>query len=125
LTLDVLDDTNAVVATGSADCLRPPPPPPSFTVTGSCSAHAMGAFTITDVGGDMPAAYTWRIDKQGSRSRKPLATGSFQINAGQSLKVNSNGGNGTFTLSVLDTTNKVVATGSIRCRQDDHGPRHH
>lgn len=128
LTLDVLDTTNAVVATGSADCVKPPPPPPpppSFTVTGACSAHAIGAFTITDVGGNMTAPYTWRIDKQGARSRKPLATASFQLNGGQSLKVNSVGVYGTLTLSVLDTTNKVVATGSIRCREDGHDPRHH
>ena len=126
LTLDVLDATNTVVATGSADCVKPPPPPPpSFTVTGACSAHAIGAFTITDVGGDMPAPYTWRIDKQGSHSRRPLATASFQINSGQSLNVDSVGQYGTFTLSILDTANKVVATGSMRCREDDHGPRHH
>jgi hypothetical protein len=126
LTLDVLDATNTVVATGSADCVKPPPPPPpSFTVTGACSAHAIGAFTITDVGGNMPAPYTWRIDKQGSHSRRPLATASFQINSGQSLNVNSVGQYGTFTLSILDTANKVVATGSMRCREDNHGPRHH
>jgi hypothetical protein len=39
--------------------------------------------------------------------------------------VSSIGGYGTFTLSVLDATKTVVATGSIVCREDEHGGRHH
>jgi hypothetical protein len=128
VTLDVLDPANVVVASGSTVCVKPPPPPPPpppvFEVTGTCDAHAVGAFTITDVGGNMPAPYTWRIDRKGVRSRRPLSTAPFQINADQSLNVNTSGEYGVLTLSVLDTTKKVVATGSIRCREDRH-PRHH
>jgi hypothetical protein len=73
----------------------------------------------------MTAPFTWRIDKQGVRSRKPLATASFQINGGQSLTANFRGEHGTWALSVVDTSKQVVATGSIRCRESAHDRGHH
>jgi hypothetical protein len=113
LTLDVLDASNAVVATGSMFCQSPPPPvPPSFTVSASCAPDATGTMTITDNGGNMTVPFTWRLDLNGV----PVAQNSFQLNAGQSFTLSTSGLYGTLTLDVLDASNTVVATGSMFCQ---------
>ena len=127
LTMDVLDPSNTVIATGSTTCqVTPPPPPPAFNVGGNCTRRGLGVFTISDVGGDMPTPFTWRIDRRRNRSVVPIAQGSFQIHAGQSTSVNTRGQYGTLSLSVLDTSNTTVASGSIVCQApDDRDNRRH
>jgi len=112
LTLDVLDPSNMVVASGGMFCpTPPPPPPPSFTVSAACAANATGVITITDVGGNMPVPFVWRLKLNGT----PIAQNAFQLNAGQFFTINTSGLFGTLTLDVLDTTNAVVASGSMFC----------
>lgn len=112
LTLDVLDTSNAVVASGTTFCQSPPPPlPPAFTVGANCTSGS-GAFVITDVGGNMTVPFTWRLSLDGT----PIASNGFQLNAGQSINVNTSGLFGALTMDVLDTTNAVVATGSTTCQ---------
>ncbi len=110
LTLDVLDTSNAVVASGSMFCQSPPPP--SFTVSAACATNSTGVMTITNVGGDMNVPFTWRLSLNGT----PIAENTFQINAGQSFTINTSGLFGTLTLDVLDTSNAVVASGSMLCQ---------
>ena len=110
LTLDVLDTSNTVVASGSMFCQSPPPP--SFTVSAACAANSTGVMTITNVGGDMTVPFTWRVSLNGT----PIAQNTFQLTAGQSFTINTSGLYGTLTLDVLDTSNTVVASGSMLCQ---------
>jgi len=113
LTLDVLDTSNTVVASNSMFCQSPPPPvPPSFSVSATCAANATGVMTIANVGGDMTVPFSWRLSLNGTL----IAQDSFQINAGQSFTINTSGLYGTLTLDVLDTSNTVVASGSMFCQ---------
>jgi hypothetical protein len=115
LTMDVLDTTSTVVATGSTFCLSPTatptPAPPAFQVSAACSPDANGVLIITNTGGNMPTPFTWRLSLNGT----PVAQNSFQISPGQSFNVSTSGLYGTLTMDVLDTTNTVVATGSTFC----------
>jgi hypothetical protein len=115
LTLDVLDTTNTVVATGSMFCESPTATPtltpPSFQVSAACAPNSVGVMTITNTGGNMTTPFTWQISLNGT----PIAQNTFQINSGQSLNINTSGLFGTLILDVLDTTNTVVATGSMFC----------
>jgi hypothetical protein len=110
LTLEVLDTSNTVVASGSTFCQSPPPP--SFTVSAACAANAVGVMTITNVGGNMPVPFTWRLNLNGT----PIAQNTFQLNAGQTFNLSTSGLFGTLTLEVLDTSNTVVASGSMFCQ---------
>ena len=68
--------------------------------------------TITNVGGDMTVPFTWRVSLNGT----PIAQNTFQLTAGQSFTINTSGLYGTLTLDVLDTSNTVVASGSMFCQ---------
>lgn len=112
LTVDVLDTSNAVVASGSMFCPPPPPPtPPSLTLSASCAADATGLITIADVGGRMPVPFTRRLSRNGT----PIATGAFQLNAGQSTSLHTSGVFGTLGLDVLDASKAVIASATMLC----------
>jgi uncharacterized membrane protein len=115
LTLDVLDTTNTVIATGSMFCMSPTATPtavpPSFQVSAACAPNSTGLMTITNTGGDMTTPFTWRVSLNGT----PIAQNTFQLSAGQTFNINTSGLFGTLTLDVLDTTNTVIATGSMFC----------
>ncbi len=67
--------------------------------------------TITDTGGDMKDAFTWRISLNGTQ----IAQNTFKLTAGQTFNINTAGLFGTLTLDVLDLANTVVASGSMVC----------
>ncbi len=112
LTMDVLDASNVVVASGSTFCHSSlPPGPPSFIVSANCTLDGNGTATITDVGGNMTVPFTWQLKRNGTLTSQS----SFRIDAGQSTNVRTSRVSGTLTLDVLDTSNVVVASGSMFC----------
>ena len=112
LTLDLLDTSGVVVASASTFCPTAPAPTlPAFTVSASCAPDATGVITITDVGGAMTVPFTWHLSLNGT----PIATGSFQLTAGQSTTVNTSGIFGTLALDVLDPSNVAIASASMFC----------
>jgi hypothetical protein len=68
--------------------------------------------TITNIGGNMTTPFTWRISQDGT----PIAQNTFQVSPGQTFNISTSGLFGTLVMDVLDTTNTVVASGSMLCQ---------
>jgi hypothetical protein len=69
---------------------------PIFTLSASCTPSAQGTFTITNTGTNMTGPGTWTLNLNGT----PIATNSFQLNAGASTSINTSGLFGTLDLFV-------------------------
>jgi hypothetical protein len=113
LKTDVLDASNAVVASGSAFCpTPPPPPPPAFTIGASCDVTASGTFVIANAGSSMTVPFTWRLSLNGT----PVATNSFQLAAAQATTIRTSGLFGALTLDILNPSGVAVASAPAFCQ---------
>jgi hypothetical protein len=103
----------AAPATVSTFCQSPTATPtlaptlaPTISLSASCTPDAQGTFTITNTGSNMTGPGTWTLLLNGT----PLATNSFQLNAGASINVNTSGLFGTLE---LDTSGGGAAPATI------------
>jgi hypothetical protein len=100
----------AAPATVSTFCQSPTATPtlvpPTIKLTASCTPDAQGTFTITNIGSNMTGPGTWTLLLNGT----PLATNSFQLNAGASTNVNTSGLFGTLE---LDTSGGGAAPATV------------
>ncbi len=67
---------------------------PILSLSASCTPSAQGTFTITNTGSDMTGPGTYTLLLNGT----PIATNSFQLNAGASTNINTSGLYGTLEL---------------------------
>ena len=81
-------------------------PVPVLSLTASCDADAQGTFTITNIGADMTGPGTYTLLLNGT----PIASNTFQLNAGQSTQVRTAGLFGTLE---LDTSGGGTSPASV------------
>jgi hypothetical protein len=84
---------------------------PVLSVTASCDAAANGTFVITDTVANMTSAGTWTLSLNGT----PIATNTFQLNAGASISVSTSGLFGTLVLTALGGGSAGSAIASTFC----------
>ncbi len=84
---------------------------PVLSVTAACDTAANGTFVITDTVANMTSAGSWTLSLNGT----PIATNSFQLNAGQSTSIHTSGLFGTLVLTALGGGSSGSAIGSTFC----------
>ncbi|MBK6794147.1 MAG: PD40 domain-containing protein [Anaerolineales bacterium] len=110
------NDAKLTTVVDMTACVLPPPPPPSISANGVCVEADIATFSITNNGGDMPAAYNYVITDQ---SGKVIQNGTFQLKAGENQKLTVTGNYGVLTLTLSDPSGTTVRTAMTDCVEPD------
>ena len=122
LELDVSGGGSVGTATVSTFCQSPTATPtltpPTISLSANCTLDAQGTFTISNIGSDMtgPGSYTLLLNGT------PIATNSFQLNAGASTTVHTSGLYGTLELDASGGGSVGTATVSTFCQSPTSTP---
>ena len=90
---------------------------PVISLSASCTPDAQGSFTITNIGSSMvtPGSYTLLLNGT------PVATNSFQLNAGASTQIHTSGLFGTLELDVSGGGGAPGGQQGLRARAQPRG----
>jgi len=101
----------------STPTATPTPFAPVISLSSSCTPDAVGTFIISNIGSNMTSPGTWTLLLNGT----PLASNSFQLNAGQNTQITTSGLFGTLE---LDTSGggAVPASTSTFCQSPTPTP---
>ncbi|MBX3065056.1 MAG: PD40 domain-containing protein [Anaerolineae bacterium] len=113
-----------ISATADTNCAAPTPTPtstntpvpPDVSVTAICSAQGVATFTITNNGGDMQTDGNYVVSNGGT----PVDSGTFRLNAGQSVDVTVSGQVGILTIAVSGAG--ISATADTNCAMPSPTP---
>jgi hypothetical protein len=117
-TLTIKDNNSVIIKSltitiaGPTNTFTPSPvPTPILSATGvSVPGTGDATFTITNTGGDMPAAYSYAVKDSGGVVVK---TGSFLLKAGESSPVNVYGVYGILTLDITDDKGTTFTAATV------------
>ncbi|MCL4271736.1 MAG: PD40 domain-containing protein, partial [Anaerolineales bacterium] len=113
-TLSSPNDSSLTVTADMSACV-PPPPPPALVANGFCTSNdGVATFVITNNGGDMPVAYLYTIT---DTSGNIIQTGSFQLDAGESLSLVVSSNADQLILTITDANNFTSRAAMTQCRE--------
>ncbi len=92
-----------------------PSTPPALSVAGSCTGSnpATAQFVVTNNGGDMPTSYRYEITDSGGAS---VQSGSFQLQAGDSITISVSGSSSTYNFSSPDDSTLNASADMTKCQ---------
>jgi hypothetical protein len=121
--IDILDDTSTLIDSETTTCVPPTliptntntPTlviiPPKLTIAANCDTGGNATFIITNSGGDMPAAYSYKVFEESAQ----VKAGSFQLTSGASASVTTSGTFGNIRMEITDDKGSVIASQGTTC----------